>query len=350
MNENDGRNMMPVSTKDNAKLSLNEISPEELTKGQTEMFARDIKRLIRSKNKFVKVNCPACGLNKPKKAFMKYQLKYAECAACGTIYINPRPSPEILADYYANSENYWYWNKYIFPASEKVRREKIFRPRVRKMIEICRRYGLSRDVLLEVGAGFGIFCEEVIKTKLFRRVIGVEPTPDLAETCRRKGIEVIEKPIEKVKLDDGGVNIITAFEVIEHLFSPKDFIKKCHSLLSKKGVLILSCPNGQGFDISVLREMSEAVDVEHLNYFNVDSLSGLMKKVGFRVLEASTPGKLDAELVRLKILAGEYDPGRFPFLKQLLIDKWESAGQAFQHFLAENNLSSHMWVVAQKNE
>lgn len=334
--------------RDKTSFSLNDISPGELNKGQAERFAADIRRLVMQKRRFVNVGCPACGLDKSKKAFEKYGLDYVECKNCQTIYINPRPTPEILEDYYSNSENYRYWNKYIFPASEKVRREKIFRPRVQRISEICKRYKLRRNTMLEVGAGFGIFCEGMIKTKLFHRVLGVEPTPELAQTCRRKGIEIIEKPIEKVDLNGAKIDLIANFEVIEHLFSPKIFLSICHSMLSEKGILVITCPNGKGFDIAVLREKSEAVDVEHLNYFNIDSLSHLLHLSGFKILEATTPGKLDADLVRIKIQSGEYDTAKFPVIQQILIEKWDTAGQAFQRFLAENNLSSHMWIVAQK--
>ena len=40
----------------------------------------------------------------------------------------PRPSEAVMADYYAHSENYAYWAKHIFPASESVRRDKIHKP------------------------------------------------------------------------------------------------------------------------------------------------------------------------------------------------------------------------------
>ena len=87
----------------------------------------------------------------------------------------------------------------------------------------------------------------------------------------------------------------------------------------------------------------------HLNYFHPGSISLLLEGCGFEVVEVLTPGKLDAELVRKKIL--QDDPGIFlnrPFIRHILVDKWKSVGNSFQHFLADNNLSSHLWVVAKK--
>lgn len=329
--------------------SVNDISPEHLNAGQAKLFMADIRRLLRYKNKFVYVPCPACGANSAKKMFKKYRLDYVICPSCETMYMNPRPTPELLEMYYKKSKNYWYWNKYIFPASADVRRQKIFRPRAEKLIDICKRYNVSGDTLLEVGSGFGIFCEEIKRTGFFHRVIGVEPTPDLAQTCRHKGLEIIEKPIEQASFENETINAIASFEVIEHLFCPRDFLKRCNSIVAQGGLIVLTCPNGKGFDISILGSISDAVDVEHLNYFNLDSISRLFVQCGFEVLEAITPGKLDAQRVRNAVLSNEFDISSHSFLKQILIDNWDSTGDNFQQFLADNKLSSHMWIVGRKH-
>jgi 2-polyprenyl-3-methyl-5-hydroxy-6-metoxy-1,4-benzoquinol methylase len=338
-----------MSNQKTAVLRESEIRPDELMGAQAERFANDIGRLLQRRDEFVSVSCPACGADDFQGAFEKYALTYVTCRVCETMYINPRPSPAVLEHYYATSENYWYWNKYIFPASEGVRREKIFRPRADRVAEICKRHNVRTNVLMEVGAGFGTFCEEVQRLKTFQRVIAIEPTPDLAETCRKKGLEVIQRPIEQVRLNEGEVvDVIATFEVIEHLFSPRDFLRSCASVLGPGGLIIITCPNVKGFDVVVLEGLSDTVDVEHLNYFHPDSLSNLLRESGFEVLEAMTPGKLDAELVRKKTLAGGFDLSTQPFLRDVLIDRWEQVGTAFQQFLADNLLSSHMWLVAKK--
>lgn len=111
---------------------------------------------------------------------------------------------------------------------------------------------------------------------------------------------------------------------------------------------MLTCPNGQGFDIETLGPLSTTVDHEHLNYFNPGSLSGLIKRNGMELIESFTPGKLDAELVRNKVLEGEFSLEDQPFLKKVLIDEWEHHGAAFQDFLVARGMSSNLWVVARK--
>ena len=185
---------------------------------------------------------------------------------------------------------------------------------------------------------------------LFQRVIAIEPMLDLAETCRQRGLEVIHKPIEQVHFERGTVSAMASFEVIEHLFSPREFLKRCASALVPAGLLVVTCPNVKGFDVVVLQALSDTVDNEHLNYFHPASLGHLLDECGFDVLEALTPGKLDAELVRKKALRGEIDLSKQPFLQQILLDEWEGVGGVFQQFLAANSLSSHMWLVARKRK
>jgi SAM-dependent methyltransferase len=179
-------------------------------------------------------------------------------------------------------------------------------------------------------------------------VIAVEPTPEMAQACRDRGVPVIEKGIEAIADEIPAADAAVAFEVVEHLFAPRHFFLQCARLLRPGSLLVVTCPNGQGFDVSLLGPLSRAIDVEHVNLFNPHSLRSLAASCGFEVLEVSTPGRLDAELVRREIEAGRFDVSRNPFLQRILVDEWERLGWPFQQFLAENGLSSHMWLVARR--
>jgi len=326
-----------------------DIRPESLMEQQAAHFASDVARLLTQSSQFVAVACPACGADGAEPAFDKDGFSYLTCDTCETLYLSPRPTPELLHQYYANSENYRFWAENIFPASEDARRDRIFRPRVKRLLELCARHDTTMDVLVEVGAGFGTFCQEVQRSAAFRQVIAVEPTPELAARCREREITVINKPIETVQ--DGElseVDVIASFETIEHLFNPGDFLHACARRLRPGGLLVLTCPNGQGFDVLVLGERSDTVDAEHLNYFNPRSLRRLVTAAGLDVLEVLTPGELDVQLVRRKTLSGEYDVSDSPFLRRVLVEEWDRLSDPFQDFLAANLLSSHMWLVARK--
>lgn len=329
------------------QFSEEDIRPKNVIDGVRTAILKDLGRLLLHSDKFVNVFCPACEGRVSTLTYKKFGLDYVTCNNCQTLYMNSRPSPEVLEICYRESDVYAYWDKYIFPASDKARREKMFKPRVDKILEFCKKYDVPTDSILEVGAAYGTFCEEIASRNVFKRIVAIEPTPGLAKTCRDKNIETIESPIEKVSFSEGEkFDVVVNFEVIEHLFSPEDFIKQCKQFLKPNSLFVATCPNGKGFDFTVLKELCNSIDHEHLNYFNPYSLNLLLLRCGFEVLETLTPGRLDAELVRKKILSGEFDVSNNHFLKQILIDNWEKTSIAFQDFLADNQLSSSMWIIA----
>lgn len=329
-----------------APLREHQIRPTDSAAEQKRRYEADVARLLLRRAEFVEVGCPACDATERAERFQKYGLAYQDCARCGTLYVSPRPTPAVLTDYYESSENYAFWNAVIFPASEGVRRERIFRPRVQRLLDLCERYAIPRGTLVEVGAGFGTFCEELRAREAFERIVAIEPTPDLAATCRQRGVEVIQRRVEEAGLDESA-DVVASFEVIEHLFAPMEFVDACRTMLRPGGLLMLTCPNVRGFDIDVLGAGSPAVDAEHLNYFHPESLGALLARGGFEILETLTPGRLDADIVRNRVLAGEHilQDG---FLRRVLIDEWERLGEPFQQFLVDRGLSSNMWIVARK--
>lgn len=330
-------------------LSEQELCPDELLAGQEAALARDIARLHARAAEFVAVHCPACRETKREEVFAKFGFRFVTCPTCHTLYMTPRPSPQLMADYYASSENYAYWAKYIFPASEAARREKVHKPWLTRVLGYSKRHGVRTGTLVEVGPGFGTFAAVALASGSFEQVLTIEPTPDMARACRSRGVPVIEKRIEDVApADIPAADILCAFEVIEHLFDPAGFVTKMSWLVRPGGLLVLSCPNGQGFDIVTLGAGSLAIDNEHVNLFNPSSLSMLVAQCGFEVIEVSTPGRLDAEFVRAAALKGELDLSEQPLLRRVLIDDWERLGWPFQEFLAGNGLSSHMWMAARR--
>lgn len=328
-------------------MKLEHIRPEQLMQENARMCDEDIKQILIHKDAFVEVSCPACTSPAYHIVFEKEGFTYVECRECETMFINPRPTLDLLTEYYASSKAIKHWNEKIYPATEETRRNQIFVPRVERVAQLCKKYNAETKSVLDVGAGFGTFCEEIKKLHIFDTVIAVEPSHYSAKACSDKGITVIEKPIEDVKLE--GISVVTCFELIEHLFCPGDFLSQCWKLLPYGGLLIITTPNSKGFDLLVLRELSDNIrGPNHLNYFHTTSLSHLLQRCGFEILEAMTPGKLDAEIVRKKLLNNTLDMLHNLFLKYILIDKWKNLGNVFQQFLAENGLSSHLWIVARK--
>jgi len=322
-----------------------DIRPALLFEETQSAYAEDIKWLTARREKFVEVSCPACESDKKTFHFEKNGFKYHKCSACRTVYISPRPSVKLMSEFYENSKGYEFWAKKVFPASDQARIEKIYKPRANDIIELCKKHGIKNHLMVEVGAGFGSFAKTMTEANFFDSILIIEPNLALAEKCREKGLKVINSVVEEAKLD-AKADVIVSFEVIEHLFSAMQFILQCKELLHKTGMIVFSCPNMEGFDNLCLGIHSSTIDHEHVNYFNPESLSLLFDRCGFDVIEVYTPGKLDAELVRNHALKDQAFLKGNPFLEHILLEKWPQFGNPFQKFLAENQLSGHMWIVA----
>jgi SAM-dependent methyltransferase len=339
-------------TEPDTSLSLAEIRDDQFKDMQVAAYARDIARLHRRLDEFVAAPCPACGADDAEPRFKKYRCQFGRCRRCGTLYMSPRPSPAVMADYYGHSENYAIWNKYIFPKSEASRREKICRPNLERIVAACRDRGLREPTFVEVGPGFGTFADLARQSAFFGRVTVIERTPEMAEACRGKGLEVIEASLEEVPGSwEGVADVAACFEVLEHVFDPMQFLGGVHRLLRTGGLFAFTCPNGAGFDTEMLQAASPAVDTEHVNLFTPQSIGTLLARCGFDLLAVETPGRLDVELVRRGVQAGELDLASRPgeaFWRRLLIDQFDTLGAPFQQFLARNGLSGNMRVIAMK--
>lgn len=326
------------------------IRPEDMKKKIKELHKKDVEDIIKSKDKFTEVDCPTCKSNERKGIFEKNKFEFKECKLCKTIYISPRPTADMLEKFYTESRNMKFWNEHVFPKTEANRKELIVEKRANKILDLCKKYNNDFGTIVDVGAGFGTFCEVMIEKKAFDRVIAVETSKSLAETCANKGIDTINAPVEKTSIC--GSSVIVSFEVIEHLFEPYKFVEACYEALDEKGLLFLTTPNIEGFEMSMLMTLDKNKDTpniggpDHLNYFSVETIKIFLEKNRFEVLEILTPGELDVDLVRQKLELEDYDFSNMPLMKKVILE--ENLSKEFQKFLVNNKLSSHMWVVARK--
>ena len=294
---------------------------------------------------FVEINCPACGHDDFIFGLEKIGFKYVSCKQCSTLFINPRPSFDVLKKFYSESLSTTFWvNEFFKPVAEN-RREKIFRPRaeyVRGLIKEAQNL-----VIGDIGAGFGLFLEELRKILPENKYIAIEPSAEMAQICSKSGFDVKCMCLEDITVTEKSFDLLIAFELFEHLFDPVTFLQKIYSLLKPGGNLLLTTLNGQGFDILILWERSKSVaPPHHLNFFNPVSIKILLERIGFDVIEISTPGKLDWDIVEGMIKNEGADCGRF--LSFLVENGNDKCKIELQDWISNNNLSSHMRILARK--
>lgn len=310
-----------------------------------ELVSEDVRTMFSDRSCFIQIDCPACGNKNYRPQFEKSGFTYVLCPECGTLFVNPRPPAQLLTDYYTSSRSASFWVHDFFQPVAEARREKLFRPRAEYARDIFPRK--SRGVIGDIGAGFGLFLEELRNFWPAAKLIAIEPSDEMADICREKYLEVIPCAIEDVAGWDGQFDLLTSFELFEHLYAPGEFLVKVWNLLRPGGHLLLTTLNGEGFDVQVLWEKSKSVaPPHHLNFFNPGSLTKLLQNRGFTVDRVDTPGKLDWDIVEGMHRNEGIDPGRF---WRTIAERAEpNVKDSLQAWISESGFSSHMRVVAGK--
>lgn len=324
-----------------------DIRPKQLFDRYLQLAAEDAARLAEDAAGFVAVPCPACG-GEGADSFVKASYRYCECRQCGSLFLNPRPTPERMERFYAEAESVRFWSTDFYRQTAEARRVSMFRPRAEMAAEMAERLGLGANArLADVGAGYGLFLEEAAQLGRFGTLTAVEPAAELAAVCRDKGFTVVEKTAEAVADGEVAADLATAFEVLEHVNEPLGFLRAVGTLLAPGGVAILTTLTASGFDIQVLWDAAKGVYApHHINLMSVDGIEALVRRAGLELVELATPGRLDVDIVA-NTLAERSDvtPGRF--VTNLLAASAETRA-AFQSFLAANRLSSHVRFVVRR--
>lgn len=324
-----------------------DIRPSDLFEEYLKLSARDAEACFVGTPR-MHVPCPGCGGSKYVECFTKLGFAYAQCVDCATLYQSPRPPLEAFSRFYSDSVSSQYWAEVFFPAVKEVRRERVFRPRVELISRLCRERGVAPEVVVEVGAGHGIFLDEWRRQQPRAHVAAVEPNGAMARICRDNGIEVLEALAEDADSWRGKADLLVCFEVIEHVHDSAGFGRALLNLVKPGGFLALTGLGVEGFDIQVLWQRSNSVSPpHHLNFLSCRGLEALLRRVGFAAIEVTTPGQLDVDIVYNSFRS---DPSALAAhrFERTLLSRGEPARVAFQQFLRDHQLSSHMLALAQR--
>lgn len=186
--------------------------------------------------------------------------------------------------------------------------EKEVKERLLKYLEYLRK----KDIVVDLGCGRGEFLE-ILRGKY--KATGVELDESMVEICKKKKLSVISSDaIDYLsKLKDKSVDVITGFQIIEHLSLEKGnmLIKLCYDKLKDGGRLILETPNPNSLAIFY---NSFYLDPSHIHPIPSLLLKYILIKNGFKnivVIESNKLKETDSKTERDKeidkLLFGEQD-------------------------------------------
>jgi SAM-dependent methyltransferase len=244
-------------------------------------------------------SCPVCGGDgMPFVAHNGFEL--FSCAACGTVYIHPRPTEAFLRDFY-QGQNRYYFDK----VAKKLRRA---RNRLRWL-----RWFVRGGRFLDIGCHGG-FAVEAAREAGFA-ACGLDLDADAIDYARRQYPRntYYNASIGDVARDHAGeFSLIHCAEVIEHVPDGRGFAAAAFTLLRPGGYFYLTTP-----DISHWRRPKDVlawnrfVPPEHLTYYNPDSLKLLLRQAGFAIVARKLSLKPQLNLLARKPVTAGRPSGRF---------------------------------------
>lgn len=322
-----------------------DIRPRKIFEEYLNLAAQDAIKYFPRKSREV-INCPACGaVGSP--AFEKNGFDYQKCPKCLTLFVSPRPLEHCFSEFYTVSASAHFWAEVFYKKTVYERREKLWKPKALEISEILSTYCTEyKPLIVDIGGGYGIFSEEMRNLGYEDQLI-IEPNCALADVCVSKKFKVIPKFLENVSKKDlpEGLKVFTSFELFEHLHNPQRFLDVLFRLMDPGDFFIFTTLNGNGLDIACLQEHSKSVTPpQHINFFNPHSVSVLLEKLGFNLINVETPGKLDID-----ILSKDADLLNDQFWKSVLFYADDRTKQDLQRVVVQNLWSSHMRIVAMKS-
>ena len=213
---------------------------------------------------------PIVTLNK-----FKMPLCVVKCRRCGLMYQNPQLDFENMKsfysqDYYTGEGDVSYttdFNKYKAVSIERLR-----------IIEKMR----SPGKLLDIGCHSGIFLEAA-KERGWDSW-GIDVSPFIVEKAKQRGLNVTLGELQDIKFESLSFDVVTMYEVIEHLFSPLETLQEIHRILKGNGLLIVQTANMDSLRVKIIEPKNFYFLPVHVYYFTRKTIVKMLQKAGFKII------------------------------------------------------------------
>jgi SAM-dependent methyltransferase len=240
--------------------------------------------------------CPFHEAERPAKRLWSvdgYEL--VRCLDCGLVHLANPPSGEEAERLY--SEEYFEGEMSRKGYASYSADEQILRLNFRKLLGKTLRElrGLGRDpsdlALLDHGCAYGYFLDGA--RPVFGAVVGTEINERVAAIGRERfGLEIHSGESAIHGLGEASVDVITMWDVIEHLRAPRAALRACRRALRPGGILCLTTGDIDSVLARLLGRRWRLINPpQHISYFSIRTLRNLLGDVGFEVLRTERCGK-----------------------------------------------------------
>jgi 2-polyprenyl-3-methyl-5-hydroxy-6-metoxy-1,4-benzoquinol methylase len=237
-------------------------------------------------------DCESCGSLEADTVYDAEGYQVARCRACGLVFVRNPPTEESLPRFYDRE----YWEDPERPGyggygEAEPRKRHHFRGLLRSL----ERLAAPPGDLLEVGSAYGYFLAEARLRGW--RVQGVEPSAHAAAEARdRLGLAVHRGRLEDLPDAPSSVDVVTMWDVIEHLPRPLRTLRAAAARLRPGGVLAVSTGDVASLSARLHgRNWSLLTPPWHLFYFSRRTLAAMVQRAGLEVVRTAGDGVVAAD-------------------------------------------------------
>ena len=209
------------------------------------------------------------------------------CPACGLAYTLPRLRPADFSTYYPESYSAYEPNSAPARPSLGERVGELQR-------EAIIRYGPYREIwkrppgrLLDVGCGVGDLAAAFARRGW--EACGIEPSPIAAAHARAAGVDAVVGTLDDAPWPMAHFDAIIFNHSLEHVDDPAATMATAARLLRPGGVVAIAVPNFGSPHRLLFGSAWFQLDLpRHLQHFDRDSLTGLVRRAGLRPIASGT--------------------------------------------------------------
>ena len=233
--------------------------------------------------------CPNCGSDSFRFLVTKRGYDLVRCAECRLVRVRPMPSAEEIADIYRADAGYH--DQMAADAGAEAWRAGNSRGKV----QLVERFA-EPGRILEVGCSAGHFLAAAAQAGWNSE--GVELSPDTAAAAReRTGRKVHVGTLESAELVAESFDVVTMWDVIEHMPRPREALARTWEILAPGGILAIETPNEEGLYPRLSLALAPLTGIwghaeppYHLVQFSKTTLTDMLDRSGFDILHIEQKG------------------------------------------------------------
>lgn len=228
--------------------------------------------------------CPLCAQTATQTLYqLPEDFETHRCGGCGFIFMAPRPTAEYLNAYYAQASVYGY-------ASEVA---SDYAPAIADKVALIRRFQAAYPSLPKTGRALDFGAGNGAAVKAWAEAGYDAEGAEISEAARATALRLFGVKVTSADIGDvadDSLNLLTLFDVLEHLLEPRGFVETARRKIKNGGAFLVGVPNFNALD-RWLRGVDSKVMIfpEHVNQFTQATLKDLFESAGFRVLYVGSP-------------------------------------------------------------